>query len=242
MLLKFQQTLLNIKIDSQTWVTDGVDIRYLYDLLPLIGLFFTRPLDKTLEYLGNWIFSIHGKELDEILEEFYNEDGSVIRGSNNIYTHLFNVNKTNPYVNTYRDKYTWENFKNSILSGLLLSRLYIGSWNPTLVTQDFKYRSHPQSLGSYLGKFPINVFTGSSYAAGSILDSLRLSKLARINIVQAVKVKRSTKVQLVNHSVTLVPKVGVLSQVVHPGRNIAGLLKLTMLVISAVIVLTILFN
>jgi len=73
------------------------------------------------------------------------------------------------YVSRFRDKYTFSNFIKSSLRGMLLSRLYNGSWNLENIVQDFSYKPRIFSLGWYLQSSKVNVFTGTSYAVDELI-------------------------------------------------------------------------
>lgn len=79
------------------------------------------------------------------------------------------LNKENGYLKAYRSTYTFINFANSKLSGLLLSRLYCGSWTTENIVQDFSYRPRVFSLGWYIQSDKINIFNGTSYATRELV-------------------------------------------------------------------------
>jgi len=82
---------------------------------------------------------------------------------------LEGMERLNGYLKTYRTKYSFINFVNSKLSGLILSRLYNGLWTMENITQDFSYNPRIFSLGWYLHSDRINIFNGTSHAVYELI-------------------------------------------------------------------------
>jgi len=140
-----------------------------------------------------WRKSLVGDDLD--LSAANNSDLNLIR-SPGMYTMypglrfflglLFGriLNRENGYLRAYRNTYTFINFVNSKLAGLLLARLYCGSWTTENIVQDFTYKVRIFSLGWYLQSSQTNIFNGSSKATHELVTWLsghnpRLERLGR---------------------------------------------------------------
>jgi hypothetical protein len=97
----------------------------------------------------------------------------------------FFLEYNNAYLTEYRNRFTFINLVNSQLAGLILSRMYSGSWILSEINQDFRFKYHPLSLATLLIKKykDVNTFTGTSYA---------IAELARI-------LKRNTKIKTNKH-------------------------------------------
>jgi hypothetical protein len=105
----FERTLMAIRRNLKLGQTifGKVDQRFIYDLLPLIGLFFKRPIEGTLIYLSNYIKFAYSSDIArDIVESFYEKNGNVKNPESNEFSRLYDINAGNPYINTYRDKYT----------------------------------------------------------------------------------------------------------------------------------------
>jgi hypothetical protein len=86
----------------------------------------------------------------------------------------------NKYLNSFRNRFTFENLVKSELAGLILSRMYTGRWDLGDIAQDFSFKHHPASLAAMLlRKYKsITLFTGSSLAIHEM--SLILSRVTKI--------------------------------------------------------------
>jgi len=98
----------------------------------------------------------------------------------------------NGYLKSYRSRYTFQNLVNSRLKGIILSRLYIGSWNLENIEQDFSFKTRIFSLGWYMttASNNINVFNGSSHALDTMITlssgrNKTLGQLAKQNLGKA---------------------------------------------------------
>jgi hypothetical protein len=89
------------------------------------------------------------------------------------YRSLFLMESFNGYLNTYRNKYTWSNFINSRLSGMIISRLYNGNYNLDNLSQDFSFKVKTNSLGYFIkSSGEATLFTGSSLACHRMMSEL----------------------------------------------------------------------
>jgi len=90
--------------------------------------------------------------------------------------HLFIIENYNKYLSQYRNKYTWDNFVRSRFVGLIMARMYSGSYSVGGVRQNFSLTCRYNSLAAFLlHKYPgLTVFTGTSYA---VQEELRFLKL-----------------------------------------------------------------
>jgi hypothetical protein len=174
----FQFTLEKIKryLEVGKGLVNKTNQRFIYDLLPLISLFFLKPIEWTTHLIYMYTkFPNKPMIVEDIVKSFYDEKGN-LKSENqpNEFNSLFDLNKGNPYINKYRDKYTWNNFLTSQLSGMLLSRLYNNQWNLDNLEQDFTFKYHPKSLAARLHteNKKLTIFTGSSYAFKSCLNIL----------------------------------------------------------------------
>lgn len=89
---------------------------------------------------------------------------------------LFFTEYNNEYVSKYRSKYTWHNFVRSELAGLIVNRLYTGSWSSLDLVQNFKFTFKGNSLAAWLSRVhgsKINVFNGSSIAFHHLFHILK---------------------------------------------------------------------
>jgi hypothetical protein len=190
-------TMTQIRLKDLLSSVDFPDKRFLLDLQVLLGLFFTLNTMEAIEWTKSYIRGTKSYNIVAgITRFFYDEQGSLkdLWKGNELepkaqaegWSRYLNANHGNPYINHYRDRYTWNNFLKSRLSGLLLSRLYQGSWNLENLEQDFTFTSVPRSLGSYLKTEDkgLTVFTGSSVAFKVILDSLSRPRKGHYSVRQ----------------------------------------------------------
>lgn len=86
------------------------------------------------------------------------------------------LNYVNPYLKSYRSKYTFVNFCASKFRGTILSRMYAGSWLQKMPLQCFRFKYAKFSLAQmmYIFSSP-NIFNGSSIAANILIKSLSQS-------------------------------------------------------------------
>jgi len=112
------------------------------------------------------------------------------------YRSLFLMESYNGYLNTYRNKYTWSNFINSRLSGMIISRLYNGNYNLDNLSQDFTFEVKPMSLGFFIkSSSNATIFTGSSLACNRMLSELsRIQNSKKYTSVRKSKAVSSVKV------------------------------------------------
>lgn len=84
------------------------------------------------------------------------------------------INYVNPYLRKYRSKYTFVNYCASRYKGLILSRLYSGSWIQSIPLQNFKFSYRKTSLAQLISVYlrKPNVFIGSSIAANLLIKAL----------------------------------------------------------------------
>lgn len=94
------------------------------------------------------------------------------------------IESSNGYLKRYRSKFTWQNFINSNLSGMILARLYTGDYLLSNLEQNFKYESKEGSLAELMKSDPdfedrffkphsdLTIFTGTSYSIPYLYDLL----------------------------------------------------------------------
>lgn len=86
------------------------------------------------------------------------------------------LNYVNPYLRRYRSKYTFVNFCASKFRGLIMSRLYSGSWINAMPLQVFNFGYAKFSLAQVMRVFITpNVFNGTSIALNVLIKSLSSS-------------------------------------------------------------------
>lgn len=80
------------------------------------------------------------------------------------------------FLQLIRRKYRHSNLAKSIHFGLIMSRLYSGSWNLIeVLVQDFSFKPKPMSIGYELERrapVKVNLHTGSSYATHELVRIL----------------------------------------------------------------------
>jgi hypothetical protein len=101
--------------------------------------------------------------------------------------YFYGITETSGYVSQYRDKYTFINYIQSNFKGLILARLYSGTWSLQNLSQDFAYKPAKYSLGWHLIGIA-NTFTGTSYACDELIKLSSGKTALRI-------VRDSTKVE-----------------------------------------------
>lgn len=117
------------------------------------------------------------------------------------YRSLFLFESYNGYLNSYRNRYTWTNFINSRLSGMIISRLYNGNYNLDNLAQDFSFKVKPNSLGYFIKSglgnptsVDATLFTGSSLACFRMMSELsRIQNNKKYNSVRKSKAVSSVK-------------------------------------------------
>jgi hypothetical protein len=89
---------------------------------------------------------------------------------------LSQLEYVNPYLRDYRSKYTFMNFCVSKYKGLIMSRLYNGSWHLELPLQNFKFGYVKFSLAQLMRRFMMpTLFNGTSIATNVLVRSLSSS-------------------------------------------------------------------
>lgn len=83
------------------------------------------------------------------------------------------LNYVNPYLRSYRNKYTFVNFCASKFRGLIQSRMYAGSWLQAMPLQYFGFGYAKFSIAQMMRIFiSPNIFNGSSIACYVLIKSL----------------------------------------------------------------------
>jgi hypothetical protein len=84
------------------------------------------------------------------------------------------LNYVNPYLRAYRSKYTFVNFCASRFKGLLLARMYSGSWIQSVPLQNFRLTFSKMSLAQTMKLYcEYNIFNGSSIALNILIKTTR---------------------------------------------------------------------
>lgn len=102
---------------------------------------------------------------------------------------IFFTEYNNEYVKKHRSKYTWANFVTSKLAGVIMARMYDGSWVQPLGNQDFEFKFKDGSVAASLQHKDkrISVFTGSTWGCRSVLRALkRITKVRTKSTVRAL--------------------------------------------------------
>jgi hypothetical protein len=99
-----------------------------------------------------------------LMEQPYSLDPGIVQA----------INYVNPYLKRYRSKYTFVNFCASRFRGVILARMYSGSWPQSMPLQRFGFSYSKYSLAQLISVFlrKPNIFIGSSIAANLLVRSL----------------------------------------------------------------------
>jgi hypothetical protein len=84
------------------------------------------------------------------------------------------INYVNPYLRRYRSKYTFVNFCASRFRGVILARMYSGSWLQSMPLQRFGFSYSKYSLAQLIAVYlrRPNIFVGSSIASNLLVKAL----------------------------------------------------------------------
>jgi hypothetical protein len=181
-----KSVLRNYPVESKYLVWEGYSVGF--PEIPAIVPYFTTDfvkyiqtnfplLEKFYESLTSRSISIFDTDISNILTRIYP-----------LYEY-FRTDKTmnpveysNGYLKKYRSKFTWQNFINSQLSGMIIARLYCGDYLLDNLVQNFRYEVKEGSLAEFMKQDPffedrfaivrsdLTIFTGTSYSIPYLYD------------------------------------------------------------------------
>lgn len=147
----------------------------------LEGTAIQTTVYQTSDFLVKWVFII--KDVFGRVVGTREAWGANLFGGRNLMAEAFkyiyplvprileDANKFNKYLHARQERYKWINLVYSKFYGLILSRLYLGTYEMPDFTQDFKLTCKSGSLGSImvLKVKNVHLFNGSSYALGETI-------------------------------------------------------------------------